>query len=348
MNIQKRSFFGIALFAFFPLILAMFFANTGLASDQWVNQDGYMSYLPLVLNTHTSHLLAFMYDRNIWTVEEDGTNLQKITYFANGEVHGFTWSPDGGKIAFVRSYFGADIYIVNADGSNLYRLTSGEHAGNIDWFESKIAFLRDVGQPYVKISYVELNDPAHPIMDISPKLELYGTERNPIFNLVLEWSPNGKWIALSNGTAYGIASSDGNNFIDRPVGNARWKNDSSHIIAPSVYGIFFFNPNNYSSGILSQAENHVAVYSPDDRYIIYCDDYALRRMKSDNTEHTVLRYIKATDPVWTPTGDKIAYLSWEPSIDFWARITGLHIINSDGSNPIQVIAGWAYEPEWQP
>jgi Tol biopolymer transport system component len=314
-------------------------------------------YLPIISNSQSNRLLAFLYLGDVWTVEENGTNLQHITNIGN--VTGYSWSPDGERIALSISNSNgmSNIYLTNADGSNLVQITSGFNAygGLIDWSGSKIAFLRDLGYPNAKISYIDMNGPTHPIIDISPIIKAWGMGLNWLYGFGLRWSPDGQWIFLYGGQAHGIASSDGRVFIDEWLGNPRWRNDSSLIITPFILpayadpAIYFLDPSNNNIGYISQVNNHVAVYSPDDQYIIYCDDYALRRMKSDNTQHTVIAYVKATDPVWKPTGDKIAYVSWEewPNQES-VKLTGIHIINSDGSNPIQIISGWASNPRWQP
>jgi hypothetical protein len=73
----------------------------------------------------------------IWLMNADGTNLIKLTaavqifddpsgpFFSNDETP--SWSPDGTKIVFSSDRDGIanhDIYLINADGSNLIRLTN--------------------------------------------------------------------------------------------------------------------------------------------------------------------------------------------------------------------------------
>ena len=83
-------------------------------------------------------------DDEIYVINVDGTNLQQLTHNTASD-YGPDWSPDGTKIAFTRLQFGgrshshpgigdaasgiADIYVMNADGSNQTRLP-GNGSGN--------------------------------------------------------------------------------------------------------------------------------------------------------------------------------------------------------------------------
>lgn len=65
----------------------------------------------------------------IMVADSDGTNVRRLThepgwdYFPN-------WTPDGGQIVFKSRREGGDVdryYVMNADGSNLYRLSGSIH-----------------------------------------------------------------------------------------------------------------------------------------------------------------------------------------------------------------------------
>jgi Tol biopolymer transport system component len=66
---------------------------------------------------------------DIWVVDPDGRNLRDLTPQRSLE-YGATWSPDGRKIAFgsnrgLRAREGGDLYVMNADGTGVRRLTRG-------------------------------------------------------------------------------------------------------------------------------------------------------------------------------------------------------------------------------
>ena len=78
-------------------------------------------------------------DHGLWVVNADGSNRRQVVRHAVGSNP--VWSPDGRRIAFRRlnwppvpsagnsDLYVADIYVVNADGSGLRRLT--RHAENV-------------------------------------------------------------------------------------------------------------------------------------------------------------------------------------------------------------------------
>lgn len=129
----------------------------------------------------TNRIVAFrymsnMFESDIWTIEEDGTNLKQVTKV--GEVVSFSWSPDGNRIAFlVHGYQNmfSEIFLINSDGSNIVQLTLGANAWNavIDWHDTKIAFLHYTNVwPNVRISYIDINTPNH-IIELSPDSRAY-------------------------------------------------------------------------------------------------------------------------------------------------------------------------------
>jgi hypothetical protein len=89
--------------------------------------------------------IAFSSDRSgareIWVMNADGSSPVRVTTSpAGGFSNQPAWSPDGSRIAFtqasgppVQGFFPADVWVMNADGSNLVRLTSDGQSGSPAW-----------------------------------------------------------------------------------------------------------------------------------------------------------------------------------------------------------------------
>jgi Tol biopolymer transport system component len=85
---------------------------------------------------------------SIWVVHANGTGLHEIHVQpasacggANADPDALgcnspVWSPDGTKIAFVRSHFNdvdREVYTVNVDGTGLTQVTHAPGVDNVDW-----------------------------------------------------------------------------------------------------------------------------------------------------------------------------------------------------------------------
>ena len=84
----------------------------------------------------TNGRIAFASDRfggthNIFTMNPDGSDVRQLTFLSVDEGAALTasWSPDGAKLVFERrpaDFSFADIYVMNADGSNQHALTNDQ------------------------------------------------------------------------------------------------------------------------------------------------------------------------------------------------------------------------------
>ena len=89
--------------------------------------------------------------QRIYTMNADGSGVTQLTH-SGGPDKSPAWSADGSKIAFTHveihhtgtghTFFSTDIYLINANGSGLVRLTSTGHESSAAWSPdgSKIAF----------------------------------------------------------------------------------------------------------------------------------------------------------------------------------------------------------------
>jgi TolB protein len=76
--------------------------------------------------------LAFVSGGDIWSVNPDGSALQNLTHSPARDLHP-TWSPSGTRIVFASNRTGRhELWIMDADGSNLRRLTQNRKSKAVD------------------------------------------------------------------------------------------------------------------------------------------------------------------------------------------------------------------------
>lgn len=109
------------------------------------------------------------------------------------------WSPDGKRIAFVqRGDTGLDLYVMNADGSNVQRLTTDSKEYHYpSWSPDgrQISFTAQVepGNTDIFVIDVDFSDPAN--VSVSPARNL---TQNPSADDYASWAPDGAEIAFSS------------------------------------------------------------------------------------------------------------------------------------------------------
>ena len=87
--------------------------------------------------------IAFLSHRDsasaVYVMNADGTSQTRLTEPTSGELTRATWSPDGRRLAFT---IDRDIWMVDSDGSDLVRVTTGANVQHLDWSPdgSEIAF----------------------------------------------------------------------------------------------------------------------------------------------------------------------------------------------------------------
>lgn len=119
----------------------------------------------------------------IYAVRADGSGFRRIV--ANADYGGPAWSPDGQRLAFGRGY---DVYVVNADGSKVHRLTRAFPAAYYEpvWSPDgrRLVFRSELGLYVMQADGTGI----HRITRADSELS---QDASPA------WSPGGRWIAFS-------------------------------------------------------------------------------------------------------------------------------------------------------
>jgi dipeptidyl aminopeptidase/acylaminoacyl peptidase len=267
-------------------------------------------------------VIVFTSDRDgpygIYAISADGSS---DVYFLS--LHPFSeiapaWSPDGEKIAFTSSRAATEprgdleIYVMNADGTGLMRLTnSPANNGFPDWSPDgqKIAFQSDRDGDYE--IYVMNAD---------------GTDQKrltyePAIDEVASWSPDGQRIVF-------VSNRDGN------------------------YEIYLMDADGSNTTRLTDhaADDASPVWSPDGQQIAFVSDRdgneEIYLMNADGSEVRRITNNPGSDvfPDWSPDGRQLVFASdRQGSYD-------LYVMNADGSQVQQLTNDQAQDlfPRWSP
>src|SRR5215510_8086609 len=244
---------------------------------------------------------------DIWSMKTDGSDPKQLTTntAADGDP---SFSPDGGKIAFVSSRDGnQEIYVMNADGTNQKRLTNNTV---IDWDPSW-------SPDGSKIIFVSFRDGSADVFTMNPdgsnpvNLSNFptGNETEPVF------SPDGKKIAfrgLRNGS------------IEIYIMNADGTNQTALTD---------------SSGIDTEP-----AFSKDGSKIVFRSDRDGDReiyiMDADGSNEVNLTHtpgVTELAPGFSPDGSKII---------FYDGVGQVLVMNPDGSNRDRIGTVEGNEPSW--
>jgi TolB protein len=277
-------------------------------------------------------MLAFVSEQDgnpeIYLVRLNGTDLKRLTDDVAADLEP-AWSPDGRRIAFAsdRGGNGFDLYVMEADGSNVVRLTHDGSSRTPAWSPDgkKVAFssVRD-GQfgIYVLTLDGNLDSPMH-----------LGHDRG--WNSDPAWSPDGARIAFtSDWRAFDILydvyvmGSDGSEVTPLLEGPFAWQDGPT----------FFFQP----------------AWSPDGRKIavVTCeakmlDCYVKSSIATANADGSGLRTLADTNgyahPTWSPDGRAIAF-SWQTCPSCAGE---LRYVSADGGESAVIFAN-GHDAAWRP
>jgi Tol biopolymer transport system component len=290
---------------------------------------------------------------DIYTMEADGSDVQRLTALAGSP----RWSPDGTKIAFVRGLgivegiYVANIYVMNADGTNQTRLTNNSVSDTSpEWspdgtrivFESRRQFVATSGNSQIYVMNA----------DGSNQTRL---TNNTGLDLFPKWSPDGTRIVFQRYTPPPVSAeihvmnADGSNQTQLTnSGSAlspRWSPDSSRIAFYSHRDgkaqIYVMNADGSNQTRLTNNPNfdQVPEWSPDGTRIVFQsirggdanDIYVMNADGNNQTRLTNNTVYDNLSPIFSPDGTRIAFLSaYSFSGEFISA--EISVMNADGSN----------------
>ncbi len=243
-------------------------------------------------------------------------NLAQATAITHNSAddHHPDWSPDGSRIAFSSDPGGnRDIYVMNADGSGIARLTSSPaHDGAPVWSPDgqRIAFDSNRGGDFEV--YV-MNADGSGLIQLTD---------NSSHDGVPDWSPDGNRIVFSS-DRYGnrdtyVMNADGS-------GVTNITNNSAYEFWPQ------WSPDGKRIAFNSKLDGDSNIYVVND------DGSGLTNLTN--------RYCSSGEPAWSPDGRRIVYSSTDC---FDNR--SIYIMNADGSGGtlLSDVADYEIHPRWSP
>jgi Tol biopolymer transport system component len=273
-----------------------------------------------------SQRIAFTSDRdggtaNLYTMDLDGGDVQRLTSLENASVSSPSWSPDGTKIAFLAVSRSGNytIQVIAADGSGQVQIADGF----------------DLGQYFFLVPgvYLGWQPGGEKLLGINGSL----TSCCNLFNI---------FTVNADGT-------DVRTLTDSPDGDWQpaWSPDGQSIAYYAQQGsqgrfeVFLMNadgsqPTRLADGIANinwPSLSTLPVWSRDGKQLLFATDrdgpFDLYVMNADGSGQVRLTETSSMDqyPVWSPDGSQIALV-----VHLGQDNVKLHVMNADGSDLAQI------------
>jgi len=266
--------------------------------------------------------------KNVW-IEWPSGQQRQLTSSAHAEETEPTFSPDGRSIAYVRSYGRPGIWVMNSDGTDKREIVRGAGLDSPAFFPSGRRLLFEYG---ARVFSTRIGGPKLILKrrsDVEKLTPLAVEAESPVI------SPNGRWLAYSS----------------------RRQGDKQTIVLQDL-----------RTGDRQKLRSGASLgldFSPDGRRIVFtsrrlCGPKArprraistigLRDQRVDKVVNSCAVSWAPSDPVWSPSGDRILFARTRIGPVF-ARV-GLGLVGANGvflSGAPPYLAPHEYvTPSWQP
>lgn len=279
----------------------------------------------------------------------DGTAV--LEYFNPGlDIQGVVWSPNGTQIAFTGDTGASfQVYVINADGTGLKKLTSLNDAGNPAWSPDGS-----------RIAFEGFNGASNQVYVINA--DGTGLKRLTSLNSAntAAWSPDGTQITF---TGFDGASSQ--IYVINADGTGQkkltslseaffpaWSPGGTQIAFTGDTGgpdqVYVVNTDGTGlKRLTSLSEASFPVWSPNGRQIAFNGEtggaFQVYVVNADGTDLKKLTsFSEATLPVWSPNGSRIAFQAANGG-DF-----EIYLMDADGSNQVALTNNSRQnrQPDW--
>jgi TolB protein len=250
---------------------------------------------------------------DIWVISKRGGKPTRLTDSYESDWAP-VWSPDGRRIAFDRQDDGYNwIYVVNADGTGLRRLTP-----NFRWHP---AWTPDGRISYVDGDGIWVMNADGTDKRLLARADIKLTDPSPV-----AWSPDGRHVAFATNTALWVMRANGTGrrkVFGIGKGTARsprWSPDSRRIA-------------------WTQGDGDLEIY------VVNHDGSDLRNVTNNER-------VADEDVAWSPNGKALAYLRTCLQGPYDDRRPALVAMNLDGSGARRIsrlpLGRWPTSPAWSP
>lgn len=247
---------------------------------------------------------------DIWVVPRDGGQPSRLTGSYEDDWDP-SWSPDSRRLVFDRQDDGYNwVYVVNADGGGLHRLTANFNYNPVWTPDGRISYVSNRGFWVMNAG----GSRKRLLRRLKPELQAYG-------GTPMVWSPDGDVVAFTSATALWVMNADGSERrkLSGGPGSARdpvWSPDGKKIAWTKGDGDF-------------------------EIFVVNRDGSELRNITNNER-------VQDRDPAWSPNGRAIAFLRSCGRRE--AERVKVFAINLDGSGAQRLsslrIDRWGPGPAW--